>query len=285
MKSSYKINLDPLKLYKEFILSLDQYTDFPHLDTLKKQTLNNLKHKQLGYDDLASIMYLNSKINEYPYYSKLKCVFIDEAQDISSLMFLSLRKIFRSASFSIFGDIAQGIYSYQAIHNWDEVIDIIGECELLYLTRSYRTSIEIMEDANKTLSLLGFAPANNVVRHGDKVDYYHSKDSTHIKSLLEQLNKNFSHTAIICKNKQELERALQELSELNLTILDESNLGYNNNQNTILTVQTAKGLEFNSVIIYNLSTYNTNNPNDLKLLYVAKTRALHKLIINGCEDK
>ena len=77
--------------------------------------------------------------------------------------------------------------------------------------------------------------------------------------------------------------AQKELAGLNLTVLDETNLSYGNIQNTILTVQTAKGLEFDSVIIYNHSAY-TDSPNDLKLLYVAKTRALHKLIINGYEQ-
>ena len=45
-------------------------------------------------------------------------------------------------------------------------------------------------------------------------------------------------------------QAQEALAELNLTILDETNLSYSNVQNSILTVQTAKGLEFDSVIIY-----------------------------------
>jgi len=280
IKNAIKINFDILKVYKEFISNLNKYSDYPEIKILQKQTLNNLKENKLGYDDLASLMYLSTRLNEYPYYTKLKCVFIDEAQDISPLMFLSLIKLFKNASFSIFGDVAQGIYSYQAINNWKEVIALIKDCELLYLTRSYRTSIEIMEEANKTLTKLGYPPANNVVRHGEDVEYVKENSLDIFKSQLEKLNSEYSHTAIICKNDEELEFALNELSELNLVVLDEGNLSYNNIKNSILTVQTAKGLEFDSVILFNYESY-TDNPNDLKLLYVAETRALHKLIING----
>ena len=70
------------------------------------------------------------------------------------------------------------------------------------------------------------------------------------------------------------------LKDLNLIVLDENNLSYGQIKNTLLTVQTAKGLEFDSVIIFNNESYKDNDL-DLKLLYVSKTRALHKLIING----
>ena len=282
IKNALKINLNILKLYESFITNLHKYTNYPEVKTLQKQTLNNLKHKKLGYDDLASLIYLSARINEYPYYSKLKCIFIDEAQDLSTLMFLALRKLFSNASFSIFGDIAQGIYSYQAIDNWEDVRKLINDCELMYLSRSYRTSIEIMQEANKTLEKLGFPPANNVVRHGEEVEFNKDTSLELFKKQIVDLNKKYQHTAIICKDAQELAHAQEHLSSLNLAVLDESNLSYGNIQNTILTVQTAKGLEFDSVIIYNNSSY-TNSPNDLKLLYVAKTRALHKLIINGYE--
>ena len=281
LKNAYKMNFNILKLYQEFIQNIEKYCNYEEIITLKKQTLENIKKKTLAYDDLASIIYLYSKFNEFPYYNKLKCIFIDEAQDISALMFKALRNIFKNASFSIFGDIAQGIYSYQAIDSWDDVIKIIKDCDLLYLKRSYRTSIEIMEEANKTLSLLGFPAANNVVRHGENVEYHKSYNANTVAKQLEILNQKYAHTAIICKSNEELLRAQKELSHLNLIVLDENNISYGNHKNCLLTVQTAKGLEFDSVIIYNREEYNNNNSNDLKLLYVAQTRALHKLIING----
>lgn len=283
IKNAYKTNFDIIKMYTQLINSLGKYSQYSDIKTLQKHTLLNIKNKKLAYDDLASIVYLNSRIYEFPYYNKLRCIFIDEAQDISALMFLGLRKLFSNASFSIFGDIAQGIYSYQAIQDWQEVLDIINDCDLLHLKKSYRTSIEIMQDANKTLLKLGYQPADNVVRHGEDVEYHQDNSIQIIKNEIETLNKQYAHTAIICKDDEELALAQEKLSELNLVVLDENNLNYGTAQNTILTVQTAKGLEFDSIIIYNEKSYNDDTPNDLKLLYVAKTRALHKLIINGCK--
>jgi DNA helicase-2/ATP-dependent DNA helicase PcrA len=193
-------------------------------------------------------------------------------------MFKALRNIFKNASFSIFGDIAQGLYSYQAISRWDDILDTIGECELLYLNRSYRTTIEIMQDANKTLKKLNFPEANNVVRHGDAVEYIDNNSVSTIKNLMDTYSKDYKHTAILCKDDNELKQAQETLADLNLVVLDENNLSYADNQRIILTVQTAKGLEFDSVILYDYKSY-TESENDLKLLYVAKTRALHKLTI------
>ena len=39
----------------------------------------------------------------------------------------------------------------------------------------------------------------------------------------------------------------------------------------------AKGLEFDAVIIYDVDQYDANSELDMKLLYVAMTRALHQL--------
>jgi DNA helicase-2/ATP-dependent DNA helicase PcrA len=278
VKENFKI----FKIYEDFIKNIDKFSDYENIDILKKQTLDNLKKKTLGYDDLAGILYLYARFVDFPYYRKLKVVFVDEAQDLSSLMYLAFTKLFSNATFSIFGDVAQGIYSYQAIDSWEDVLRVINNSSLMYLKRSYRTTIEIMEDANKTLTKLGFMPANNVIRHGETVDYVNDNSLLSIQKQLNELKKNYSKTAIICKDEKELKEACEKLSTLNLVVLDENNISYDNNDNVILTIQTSKGLEFDSVIIYNEKAF-TDNPNDLKLLYVAKTRALHKLIIDNCK--
>ena len=275
---NYKFNI--LTMYKELISNVEKYSNYTEINILKEQTLKNLKNKIFSYDDLGPVLYLYSKHMDVPYFEKLKCVFLDEAQDLSYLMFLALRKLFKNAKFSIFGDIAQGIYSYQSVGGWEEVQNIIGDCELLYLNRSYRTSIEIMAEANNTLAKLGVEPANNVVRHGEEVEFIKTCNFETIKAQLEKLNNEYSNTAIIVKDTDELHKAEEMLKDLNLVVLDETNLTYGQVKNTLLTVQTAKGLEFDSVIIFDNSSY-TETPLDLRLLYVAKTRALHKLIING----
>lgn len=281
LKKNFNVKINPIKMYTDFISNLAKYTDYEHCDTLIKETKKNLKNKVLAYDDLAPLLYIISLIQETPYYFSIKNIFIDEAQDLSYLMFVALRKVFKNATFAIFGDIAQGIYGYQSIVRWDDILGVLGDTKMLYLNRSYRTSIEIMEDANKTLLMLNEKPANNVVRHGEEVKYIYSNSVEDIAKILEENRTSYAHTAIICKDDTELNKAAERLASLNLTVIDESNINYESHSNLLLTIQTAKGLEFDAVIIYNGNNFDPT-PIDYKLLYVAKTRALHKLTI--CHD-
>lgn len=284
IKKLFKIEKDAVKMYMDFLNNIDKYTDFEEADYLKKYSLKNIKNKKLAFDDLASIMYLISNIDVLPYYNGLKCVMIDEAQDLSILMFSALKRVFKNATFAIFGDLQQGIYSYQSIHSWEEIQPILGDIKILYLNKCYRTSIEIMDEANKVLKKLGQNPASNVVRNAGKVEHYVTNDMQTIKTLVDKYSKEYNSLAIICKDEKDLNDASENLANLNLAILDENNLKYNSNSKMLMTVQTAKGLEFDCVIIYNKGAYN-DDLLDLRLLYVAETRTLHKLIICGDDLK
>ena len=278
IRKTIKTNFNVLNLYKEFIKNIENYTDYKEYKILKNYTLKNLNHKRIAYDDFASLLYLITRLIELPFYDRIRCVFIDEAQDLSELMFLALKQLFKFAKFSIFGDIAQGIYDYEAIQDWSFVLENFDDIKMLYLDRSYRTSVEIMMEANKDLVKLGMKPANNVVRHGETVEFENNHTLETVKKWLDVLNIKFNNTAIICKDEKELLKAQEELKSLNLVVVNEDNSSYNENKNILLTVQTAKGLEFDSVIIYDAKAF-SETPIDLKQLYVAKTRALHKLII------
>lgn len=273
----FKNKFNILTVYRNFITNIEKYSDYKHIKILKQSTLKNIRSKKLSHDDFACILYIACRLGEYPFYNNIKYIILDEAQDLSQLMFKALKMLFKNATFAVFGDIAQGIYSYQSISNWQQVTSEFELCDLIYLTKSYRTSVEIMQDANITLQKIGLPKAENVIRHGEPVEYIGTNDVHTIKSILENSNKQFKHTAIICKDDNQLNQAIHALSDLHLTVVDESN--YNlNGTNYILTVQMSKGLEFDCVIVYDNSAY-TSSELDLKLLYVAKTRALHKLYV------
>ena len=55
-------------------------------------------------------------------------------------------------------------------------------------------------------------------------------------------------------------------------------MSYNSNI-SVLPSYLSKGLEFDAVIIVGENEFNKDSILDLKLLYVSKTRALHKLFI------
>lgn len=123
--------------------------------------------------------------------------------------------------------------------------------------------------------LLKLDQAMPVIRHGEEVEYF----DTDLKDLLQQLKDKYKTIAIITKDQEKANFLYEELnSKLEVILITKDNLDYEGNI-TVLPSYLAKGLEFDCVIIMNENDFNKNNPLDLKLLYVSKTRALHKLYI------
>lgn len=281
-------SLKPLSLYKLFINNAHKYIDENdcNIDLLKEETMAGINKKTLSYEDLPAVIYLNLLFNGYQNYDKYIHVVIDEAQDFGLFHFFVLKSLFKNSTFSIFGDLAQSIYSYQSISNWNEVINDVfqNDCDLLELEKSYRTTYEIMESANLISKYFGFGNSKAVLRHGDEVETFQMtpKDiKEYIINILATLKeKGFESIAIICKDEEETLFLAKILNKLNINIncITNKNVKYNGGI-CLVPSYLAKGLEFDAVIIYNVDSYDINNELDMKLLYVAMTRALHKLEI------
>jgi len=275
------------KLYKEFLSKIERYNDstYNQLDEIKEIGLNNLSDGKIDFDDLASLSYLKLRINGAKDYEKYKHVVVDEAQDLGTFNFYVLKEINKKSTFSIFGDIAQSIYSYRSIDDWDSVIQIFNNnIEYRQLLKSYRTTIEIMNEANNITDHIGLDSATPVIRHGVNVNYelidnINMFDKIY-SSLKENIEMGHETIAIVCKNSLEALDIFQNLKSvgINPELVIDSNNNYKSGI-CVTTAYLAKGLEFDSVIITNASeiTYSSANKNDMKLLYVAMTRALHKL--------
>ena len=269
----FKFNV--LEIYKNFINTLD-YTE------LVTQTLTNLNKKKVDFDDLALLIYINEYLYGAKEYSDFISVSIDEAQDLGYSHFASLRKLFKFTNFSIYGDLSQSIYAYRGIEKWNEVNEILNNnSEMKYLAKSYRTTIEIMNFANKILKHLNVSLAEPVIRHGENVLV--SKPSNNIVHIEEKIkdykNKGYKSIAIICKEEKDVNKYYDHFkNKMEISKLDEFSLSYDGGI-CILPVALAKGLEFDAVIVVdvNNTNYNKNNILDMKLLYVALTRALHEL--------
>ena len=223
-------------------------------------------------------------------YSKIKHVVIDEAQDLGEFNFYALKKALPGATFSIFGDLAQSIYDYRGIHNWEEVNKTMfdGKGEVISFNKSYRTTAEIMDAADDVAESIGLNRSDVVVRHGEpvKVEGMDGKDIPQkIANKIEELKKKGYQTiAIISKTNLLSNYINDDLAALGVHI---PNVGPNDDVSDprfrVCTIsnQLAKGLEFDAVILNNASEdiYSSKSSLDMKLLYVALTRALHELEI------
>ncbi|MDD6223718.1 MAG: 3'-5' exonuclease [bacterium] len=214
-------------------------------------------------------------------YTGYRHVVIDEAQDYGEFVFYVLKQLMKNATFSIFGDLAQTIYEYRTIDSWDNILKVGYEANIKYLTKSYRTTIEIMEEANKINQYLNLSIADAVVRHGVSVSYEKLADNLEEK-VKKLIGKNYQTIAIISKDPEEAKYVYEDLKQKNIDIhlITHESVEYNGGICSI-TSCLSKGLEFDGVIIYKAdqNSFNEANLFDMKLLYVSMTRALHELII------
>jgi len=287
-----KFKDDITKIYKLFINSILEYNlfNYPNLDKLKKDTMSKIKKNCYDFEDLAALIYLKSKISPNDNFKKIRQTVIDEAQDLGEFNFYVLKKCLPSSTFSIYGDLAQAIYDYRSVDNWEIVNRIMfnNDAEINYFNKSYRTTREIMEVADDILEHLNLNRSELVVRSGNKVTFSKAKElnvKEHIKEkITEYQNMGYKTIAVISKTEKLSLKINQELKDIGVNIPNVSiNDDLTNEEFNVCTIsnQLAKGLEFDAVIINNASEniYSSNSTLDLKLLYVAITRALHELDI------
>lgn len=248
--------------------------------------------KRIEFEDLTAILYLKHKMFGFDKKISIKYVVIDEAQDFSLFQIYTLKEIFDTEMFTILGDLAQGIHSYRGTRDWRDVIEnvfVSGKCRYLTLQQSYRTTIEIMNMANKVLEMSkmpGIVYARPVVRHGDNPGIYRfdSEDGL-IDELENKINsfkdEHFNTIAVICKTEEEckkINKLLDKRGQIKAKQLSTDDIEYEGGT-VIVPSYLAKGLEFDAVIITALDEDYSEDELDIKLLYVAMTRALHKLDI------
>lgn len=276
------LNIDKvkvLKIYSDFIESLN------NMDELKKDTLQLLKKKICQNEDIAALLYIKYYLFGNEKFKKYRQVVVDEAQDFGKFTFYMLKLLISNATFSVFGDVAQGIYSYKSIDDFNEILeDVFKEAEYIKLKKSYRTSIEIMNEANKISKEIGLDEALPVIRSAGPVIKSKVNKSDKENYIVNQVKKykeaGFKSIAIIYKNQKELVNMNKKLKENSI----ESEIIYKDQEKydggiCLLTSYLSKGLEFDVVIIADAQDeiYKYDNRLDMKLLYVSMTRALHKL--------
>jgi DNA helicase-2/ATP-dependent DNA helicase PcrA len=138
-----------------------------------------------------------------------------------------------------------------------------------------------------------------VLRHGDKPqllatdEHLSAGKAEDLSKLIELINsekkKGSTTIALITKDHydaSELINFLRERSdELNINIVSHAEEDYQTGL-LVLPVTKAKGLEFDTVILGDVSNQNyTQEELDIRLLYVAITRALHRLYVLYPENK
>ncbi len=265
-------NKDIKVIYTNFYKSKIFQSIYPLTDLEIKEFVNK---KEINYEDSLLMIYLKGLINEFPYSNLIKEIVIDEAQDYNLIQYIILKNIFKKASFTILGDVNQTInpyYHYESLNDINKVI----EAKYLRLTKTYRSSKEIIEYANKILNLNHVvAIRKNIAK---PVIERETEDLNYLVKDLEYGFNSYKRIAIITKTDSETNKLYNYLKDkFNISNMLDSSLIKNPNL-VIIPTYLAKGLEFDFVIIYT-DLVNKYTSLEKYLFYVAVTRCQHELIV------
>lgn len=122
-----KSKVSTIKLYKLFISSINDYDiyNYNNISELKRKTQKNIKNNSYDFEDLSALIYIKTALGLNKNYERIKHTVIDEAQDLGEFNFYVLKESLPASTFSIFGDLAQSIYDYRGINNWNEVNEVM----------------------------------------------------------------------------------------------------------------------------------------------------------------
>ena len=251
-------------------------------ESIRSFTAKSLRPDLVTYEDGMALLYLKLKLMNERLYPQIKQVLIDEAQDYYPLQYRVLAEIFKGAQYTVLGDIGQTIEKSETEDLYDEVIRCLGPKNALKLrlTKSYRSSYEISQFTARLRE--GEVGAIAFERHDEvPIIAQHENETQELEWIVDQVKayeaKGFETIAIICKSQKEVNHVYSKLSrKLDIHQLSSDEEGYQKGIH-IMPIYMAKGLEYDAVIVYEVNEQHYNEPEDKQLLYIACTRALHRL--------
>lgn len=263
LKELLNIKLDLKDIFNNFYQS--EYSKY-------KDKVND---KYLYYEDACIFLYIKSLLVGFNTNHVIKEIVIDEAQDYNKLQYLIIKKTFKTSNYTILGDTNQTINPYYKYDSLEELTSIFESSKYITLTKTYRSTGKIIDYTNKILGLNHVTAIRN-----DKASDIIFRNNITKNDFLTDINnlKTISKSiAIITKNDKEAEKVYNMLKDdLDIMLID--GFGHIKRDLVVVTSYVAKGLEFDSVIIYT-DKDNKYQEKDKYLFYVACTRAQHNLII------
>ena len=221
---------------------------------------------------------------------QMKHIVIDECQDFSPFQVELLKQTNPAATFTLVGDLYQGIRSDEGIRSWDEWTGPVfrGRAELKQLTVSYRNTVEIMELSQAVAArypIPGVCETKPVLRHGEMPRIVRAENEKERLALITGQvrawqREGYHSIALIEKTAEQARKLFRAVGkELDARLLSETDADYSGGV-LILPAGIAKGMEFDCVGICDASADNFPDEEFLcRILYVMMTRPLHRLCL------
>lgn len=214
----------------------------------------------------------------------IEWVLLDEAQDTDEQQFRFLFDMINPDYFFIVGDIKQSIYRWRAAR--PDLLQNMAKREdvtVFDLNENYRNGYNILNYAKNLIRPTGLIDSSISKRVGNgsvkEIPYDLTKIVNEINSIDE-----YKDWAILTRTNQEILTISSYLNKSNIPYdtfkqgdlsKDELNEKMNHNTVKLLTVHSAKGLEWRNVIVVGMRYTSVE---ERSICYVAATRAMENLI-------
>lgn len=214
----------------------------------------------------------------------LQWILLDEAQDSDPLQFEFLFEMINPECFFICGDIKQCIYRFNGSD--PQLLEDLTFNPAVYtceLNENYRNAPNILNFAKRIIKMTGRADNSKAMRNVTGI-VNETKFNPYL--IISTINSRppYNQWAILCRTNAQIQKISWILKENNIPYdtfrqgdLKREELLERLQKDTVkvLTVHSAKGLEWNNVIVWGMRFYNTEEKN---IGYVAATRARDVLI-------
>lgn len=267
LNSMLKIK-NTLALYKEFYKWLGR----PELFAMPAR-------KTLEWADVYPFLYLHGAFEGLKKSGITKHLVVDEMQDYTPVQYAVLNRMFPCPK-TILGDFGQFLNPNHR-YTLDDLRKAYPKSEFAELNKSYRSTYEIITFAKRVQNVVSLEP---VKRHGEEVALISCKNKEeqyqNVKQAIDRfLSGGNAALGIITKTNhmaKELYGILKTEQSVNLITPESSRF---RNGVSVTSIQMAKGLEFDEVVVWDADNRTYCTDFDRCLLYIACTRAMHKLTL------
>lgn len=256
-------------LYKEFFDWIERPDMFQYA-----------KRSTYEFSDMFPLMYLKMQLEGAESFKQVKHLIVDEMQDYSAVQYAVLSRLF-PCNKTILGDANQNVNPYSSTTS-EDIKEVFTNAEAVTLNKSYRSTYEITKFSQRISPHVDVEPME---RYGEEPDILQfEKTSYEMNGILDMVREykesDWNTLGILCKTQKQAKKLHKHLEkngeEAYLLTPGSSTLSAGV---LITSAHLAKGLEFDQVIVPHVSVDNYSTDVDRSMLYIACTRAMHRLTL------
>ena len=236
------------------------------------------------YEDALALTFLKAVLAGCDAYGDIRQVVVDEAQDCCPIHFEILNLLFPRAKYTVLGDLHQTIEKEAPSAFYEDVRHILNKktSTLLTLSKSFRCTRQIIAFSGRFLE--GPSGQECFGRDGAPPEIFSAAGrdllDRQLAAFIRELGaQGYRSVCVLCKSLAAAEELYERMGASAGAALMDGTRPAALSGICIAPIYMAKGLEFDAALVYDADDVHYHTADDKKLLYIAATRALHRLAL------